>query len=115
MRKIKLYSEIYLVKKKFLKNQTYYFLETPNISIIIPQVKKKFLVVSQKRIPINKKTYEFPGGLIDKGDSAIKSAIKELYEETGYKNLSKPKKILTLYPDPGRLKSKYICFVTKKN
>ena len=35
MRKIKLYSEIYLVKKKFLKNQTYYFLETPNISIII--------------------------------------------------------------------------------
>ena len=114
MKKIKLYSGIYLVKERFLKNQIYYFLETPKISVIIPQIKNKFLVISQKRIPIKKKTYEFPGGLLDKGDSAVKSAIKELYEETGYKSLSKPKKILRLYPDPGRLKSEYICFIIKK-
>ncbi len=55
MKKIKLYSGIYLVKERFLKNQIYYFLETPKISVIIPQIKNKFLVISQKRIPIKKK------------------------------------------------------------
>ena len=39
-----------------------------------PLIKNKFLVVSQKRIPINKITYEFPGGIIDKGSNPINSA-----------------------------------------
>ena len=56
----KLFTGISLIEKKFDKNQTYYYLKTPNISIIIPEIKNKFLIVSQKRIPINKVTYEFP-------------------------------------------------------
>jgi len=113
-KKTKLFTGLYLIKKKFLKNQIYYFLKTPNISIIIPKVKKKFLVVSQYRIPISKKIYEFPGGIIDKGQNAKQSAMKELFEETGYKSLNMPKKLITIYPDAGRLNCKYECFYTNK-
>ena len=114
MKKIKLFTGIYLIKKKFKKNQIYYFLKTPKISIIIPIFKDKFLLVSQHRIPINKKTYEFPGGLIDKGQTAKKAAINELYEETGFKSLISPKKFFTIHPDTGRLNCKYECFFTNK-
>tara|TARA_B100001250_G_C19582254_1_gene692607 strand:- start:309 stop:788 length:480 start_codon:yes stop_codon:yes gene_type:complete len=114
MKKIKLFTGIYLIKKKFKNNQTYYFLKTPKISLVIPIIKDKFLLVSQYRIPINKKTYEFPGGLIDKGQTSKKTAINELYEETGFKSLISPKKFLTIYPDTGRLNCKYECFFTNK-
>ena len=110
----KLFTGISLIEKKFDKNQIYYYLKTPNISIIIPEIKKKFLIVSQKRIPINKVTYEFPGGIIDKGNTSLKTAKNELFEETGYKCFSEPKKIGAIYPDPGRLDCKYICYYTNK-
>ena len=110
----KLFTGISLIEKKFQKNQIYYYLKTPNISIIVPKIKNKFLVVSQKRIPINKITYEFPGGIIDKGSNPINSAKTELYEETGYKCIGNPKKLFSIYPEPGRLDCKYFCFFTNK-
>ena len=48
------------------------------------------------------------------GEKPIDSASRELLEETGYKSLVSPKKLLTLYPDPGRLSKSMICFFTKK-
>ena len=113
-KEIKLYNGISLIKKKFKKNQIYYYFNTPAIGIVIPVIKKKFLVVSQKRIPINKTTFEFPGGLVDKGESSSKSATREMFEETGYKSLDKIRKLVTLYPDPGRLNCEYICYYTKR-
>ena len=110
----KLFPGISLIEKKFNKNQIYYFLKTPSVAITIAKIKNKFLVVSQKRIPINKITYEFPGGLIDKGSNPKKSAENELLEETGYKNISKLKKIFSIYPEPGRLNCKYHCFFTDR-
>ena len=45
----KLFTGISLIEKKFDKNQTYYYLKTPNISIIIPEIKKKiFNRISKK-------------------------------------------------------------------
>ena len=114
MKKINLFPGLSLIKKKFLKNQIYYYLKTPDVALIIPKIKNKYLVVSQKRIPINKITYEFPGGLIDKGDNAKQSAIKELFEETGYQCLDNPKKLIEICPDPGRLDCKYISYLTNK-
>ena len=114
MKAKKLYTGITLIEKKFNKNQTYFYLKTPDISIMIAAIKKKFLVVSQKRIPINKITYEFPGGIIDKGSTPIGSAKLELFEETGYECKNIPKKIGAIYPDPGRLDCKYICYFTNK-
>ncbi len=112
--KIKLFTGLYLIKKKFLKNQNYYFLKTPKISMIIPKIKDKFLLISQYRIPVRKKMYEFPGGHIEKGQSAKQTAINELFEETGYKSINVPKKLISIYPDAGRLDSKYEYFFTNK-
>ncbi len=114
MKSKKLYTGIFLIEKKFDKNQTYFFLKTPNITITIPKIKNKFLVVSQKRLPINRISYEFPGGIIDKGSNPKKTALKELYEETGYKCIGSPKKLLSTYPDPGRLNCKYFIYYTDK-
>ena len=114
MKKNFLFPGILLLEKKFKRNQIYYYLKTPNISVMIAMIKDKYLVVSQKRIPINKTTYEFPGGIIDKGRTPVNSALNELLEETGYRCTGKPKKLLSLYPDPGRLDCKYFGFFSNK-
>ena len=113
-KKINLSSRIFLVNKKFKKNEHYHFIKDPDNVITIPIIKDKFILVYQRRIPINKKNYEFPSGWIDIGEKPVDSASRELLEETGYKSLIAPKKILTLYPDPGRLSKSMICFFTKK-
>ena len=114
MKITKLYTEISLIEKKFKKDKIFYFIKTPNVAITIAKSKNKFLIVSQKRIAINKTTYEFPGGFIDKGFTALQTAKNELHEETGYKCLKNPKQFVSFYPEPGRLKCKYFCFFTDK-
>ena len=113
-KKIHLSSRIFLINKKYKKNQYYHYIEDPNNVITIPVIKDKFILVCQQKIPINKKNYEFPSGWVDVGEKPIDSASRELLEETGYKSLVSPKKLLTLYPDPGRLSKSMICFFTKK-
>ena len=46
---------------------------------------KKLLFIAQPRVPINKVEISFPAGLIDKGETPEKAALRELKEETGYK------------------------------
>ena len=43
----------------------------------------------------------------------VRNAILE-NQETGYKSVSNPKKLLSTYPDPGRLKCEYFCYYTNK-
>ena len=45
---------------------------------------KDTLLVEQYRPPVERKTLEFPAGLIDEGETATDAALRELYEETGY-------------------------------
>ena len=113
-RKIKLTSRVFLINKKFKINQYYHFLKTPDVAILVPEIKGKFIVINQKREPINKITYEFPGGQIDKNESPAKSAARELLEETGYKSIASPKRLLDFFPEPGRLSNKNYCFYSKK-
>jgi len=113
-KEIKLYPGISLINKKFKKNQYWHYFKVPNVAIIIPILKKKYLIVSQKREAINKINYEFPCGWVDNGESASKASAREMLEETGYKSLIKPRKILEFYEEPGRMNSKAICFFTNK-
>jgi ADP-ribose pyrophosphatase len=100
--KQKLTTGITLVNKKYKKNQFYHFFQEPNNVIVIPVIKTKFIVISQKREPINKKNFEFPMGWIDKGEAPHLAGERELLEETGYKSKSMIKKLVTFYADPGR-------------
>ena len=108
--KQKLSAGITLINKRYKKREFYHYFTEPNNVIIIPIIKNKFLVVKQKREPINKKNYEFPMGWIDKGETSITASKRELLEETGYKTLITPKKLLEYYADPGRGSRSCICY-----
>ena len=113
MKNFKLTNNIQLINKGFRKNEFYHYLKTSNLSIIIPKIHNKYIVVSQKRIPINKINYEFPSGIVEKKETTLQSAYKELKEETGYKSRSKLSKIITFYTEPGRLTTKITGYFTK--
>jgi len=113
-KKIKLFDRIALINKKYKKNQIYHYLEVPDVAIIIPIINKKFLLVSQRREAINKVNLEFPCGWVDLGEIPSKSAARELIEETGYKSLNSPKKLIKFYEEPGRMNSKAHCFFSTK-
>ena len=52
--------------------------------MIIPITEEdEFVLIKQFRPAINDYIYEFPAGLIDEGEDAIKAATRELFEETG--------------------------------
>ena len=108
-KRIKLTSGITLINKKFKKREFYHYFEEPNNVIIIPKINNHFILVKQKREPINKKNYEFPMGWIDKGESPSAAAKRELVEETGYKSKKKLQKLFEFFADPGRGNRK--CFV----
>ncbi|MDC0215606.1 NUDIX hydrolase [Candidatus Pelagibacter sp.] len=113
-KKIHLSSGIFLKNKKFKKNKYYHFFSLFDYAIIMPVLKNnKFLVISQKRIPINQNNFEFPAGLVDKNETPVETAKRELFEETGYKNTKSLKKIVEFYPDPGRISNKATGFFAK--
>ena len=115
MKKInKLSAGITLINKNFKKGEYYHYFKEPNNVIIIPKLKNYFILVKQKREPINKKNYEFPMGWVDKGETPITASKRELLEETGYKTLMTPKKLLEYYADPGRGSRSCICYYSKK-
>ncbi|KAK9868636.1 hypothetical protein WJX84_005877 [Apatococcus fuscideae] len=66
----------------------------------------KIILVSQFRPPQGNFVIEFPAGLIDKGESASQSAVRELREETGYSgNVTEESPII--YSDPGLTSSNF--------
>ena len=54
--------------------------------IIIAKMKpsERYIIIRQFRPPTNSYILEFPAGLVDKGETREQTAIRELYEETGY-------------------------------
>jgi hypothetical protein len=54
--------------------------------MIIAVIKQsdELILVKQFRPPTAKYVIEFPAGLIDPGENASSTAVRELYEETGY-------------------------------
>jgi 8-oxo-dGTP pyrophosphatase MutT (NUDIX family) len=61
--------------------------------VIIPKLLKRgseinTLLVKQFRPSFNCRTVEFPAGLIDAGETPQQAALRELYEETGYRGVA---------------------------
>jgi len=50
LKNIKLTNQISLINKKFKKKEFYHYLKTSNLSLVIPKIKDKYIVVSQKRV-----------------------------------------------------------------
>ena len=58
------------------------------VDIICKNLKtKKYLLIKEFRVPINKTVISFPAGLMDENETPEESAKRELNEETGYKDV----------------------------
>jgi len=53
----------------------------------------RLILVRQFRAPLDGRIVEFPAGLIDAGEDAAATAVRELYEETGYRG-----RVTAVYP-----------------
>ena len=62
-------------------------LHTTGAVVIIPRLEPggDFVLVRQFRPPAGRCMIEFPAGLIEPGESVEETAVRELYEETGYR------------------------------
>lgn len=63
-------------------------------------------IVRQYRPALERYTYEFPGGLLDRDASPDAIAVSEVWEETGYRIASVPTLLGCLAPDTGRLENR---------
>lgn len=95
--------QLNLLKVK-LPNNKYSNRETvihPGAAAILPILPgNKIIFIKQYRKAVEKYLLEIPAGTLDKGESPLSCARRELIEETGYKARS-VKKILDFFPTPG--------------
>ena len=61
----------------------YITMEAPDWVIVVPEIDGSFYMVKQWRQSSDCLSIEFPGGVIDKGESPLEAAKRELEEETG--------------------------------
>ncbi|HWP69051.1 MAG TPA: NUDIX hydrolase, partial [Rectinemataceae bacterium] len=64
-------------------------LEARDWAVVVPLLRggpeAQFLMVRQYRHGSDRSSLEFPGGVIEKGETPEKAAVRELAEETGWK------------------------------
>jgi ADP-ribose pyrophosphatase len=72
--------------------------------------RKRILMVKQYRLPARQKLWELPAGSIDEGETPMRTAKRELKEETGC-TAKKWKKLIEFYPSPGFSAEKMTIFL----
>jgi ADP-ribose diphosphatase len=70
----------------------------------------RILLVRQYRLPARSYLWELPAGRLDKNETPLQAAKRELVEETGYRAKSW-KKLVMFYPSPGYVAEKMTIFL----
>lgn len=80
----------------------FYTVEGSNIVAILAINKDdNILLVKQYRHAVRNTTLDLPGGGINKGETPVRAARREFFEETGFK-AKQFQELMTYYPDSGR-------------
>ena len=73
------------IYNKFIKKNDFHKIILQNaVMVILKNNKNKILFLNEYRPGLNKQTFGFPGGHIEKNETPLRSAKRELAEETGY-------------------------------
>jgi ADP-ribose pyrophosphatase len=65
--------------------EPYYIVELPDwCNTIVVTKEERIILVRQYRYPVDQVTFELPGGVIEKDETPIDAAKREMEEETGY-------------------------------
>lgn len=75
--------------------------------------KSRILLVRQYRLPARASLWELPAGRVDKGESVLQAAKRELREETGFK-AKKWTKLASFFVSPGFLAEKMTIFIASE-
>jgi len=98
------------------ETQTFSVIDAKDWVIIVPVIsntnEKQFVMVWQWRHGSKSLSLEFPGGVSEPGETPKDTAIRELYEETGYKP-GKIEKIGEFSPNPAIMSNKVHFFLAE--
>jgi len=98
------------------ESQIFTVIDARDWVIVVPVVDspngKQFIMVWQWRHGSQCLSLEFPGGVIEPGENPDEAAIRELYEETGYKP-QKIEKIGEFSPNPAIMSNKVHFFLAE--
>jgi 8-oxo-dGTP pyrophosphatase MutT (NUDIX family) len=87
-------SSVFSVYESYCKSphdepKTFTVLSAADWAIVVPVLElgkeKKFVMVRQWRHGSRNLSLEFPGGVFERGEDSQSAALRELYEETGYR------------------------------
>lgn len=77
---------------------SYTFYRSSDVAIVVPFLdEKKLVMIKQYRYPLEKIMLEFPAGHVEKGESPLVTARRELKEETGF-DAKKIKHVYSYHP-----------------
>jgi len=84
----------------------------PAVALIATDQEGRILLVRQNRYPVGEALLEVPAGLVEPGEHARETAVRELREETGYKPRH-VEEILRFYTSPGFSTELIILFLAR--
>jgi ADP-ribose pyrophosphatase len=88
--------------------------EHPGAVAILPLLdENRILLLKQYRPAIGKWIYEIPAGTVEKGESLLRCARRELEEETGYR-AGRMRKLFEMYLAPGYSTEKLHSFLASE-
>ncbi|MBU0290017.1 NUDIX hydrolase [Hallella sp. CLA-AA-H145] len=89
----------------------FYVLEYPDFCNVVAITKdNKFLMECQYRHAQHLTAIEIPAGCVEKGETSLEAAQRELYEETGYGG-GQWTKLMTISPNPGACNNYCHCYL----
>ena len=92
----------------------YFAVRTPDYANVLAlTADRHVLLVRQFRPAIGVETLEFPGGLVDAGETPEQAVGRELLEETGF-TADRMELLGTLRTDTGRLTNRLWCFFARE-